>query len=340
MRPTSAFFALAIAALTLPASVLAAVPPPDIGGLAAPAGAGLVVVEERARVECGPMRSCRFETTYVVQNRTLAPIETEVRGPVIARQVVIDGQPSTHESLSAMRFEPGQRRTLVFAGTTNAVTFMSFFPTFDALFARHVLLSSPWEVAHASFAIDPPAPPLADEARLEVELVVPAEWSITPGEGWEERAEGARRIGRYVARAAGDTTWANVRAERFVLEPRFGGVIAGIGGTFNANVRARLGVEVGFGEFLLTSIVMETDFQRHLTLAWVVELALPALLVIPSIDVGVGIPVRVWNEGGNALAGLRLQAGAMFYAIGLVSTFDYFPTGDVWEASLLFQVSL
>lgn len=122
-----------------------------------------------------------------------------------------------------------------------------------------------------------------------------------------------------------------------------GGPLLGLGGALGpgSGFRARFGYEVAAPSWLLYSLTLDTDFTRHLTLAATVEAASPALIIIPSVGIGVGLPVQVLPE---TLVGARVQASLQFAAVGFVTSLDIFPDlgsgADMLRWTLLFQIAI
>ncbi len=117
----------------------------------------------------------------------------------------------------------------------------------------------------------------------------------------------------------------------------------GVGGFWGdeSGLRLRAGYEAGAMGWLLGSLVAETDVQRRLQLVPALEAALPAVLFLPSLGLGLGVPVEVLPE---VRAAARLQASAMFFPVGVLFTVVLFPRAGAsparWEFALLFQASL
>ncbi len=125
------------------------------------------------------------------------------------------------------------------------------------------------------------------------------------------------------------------------LPPRIfynGGILAGIGGNLDdsGGLRARFGYEIAAPEWLLFSLSVDTNFKDDVVLTPTFEAATPSLLFLPSLGLGVGMPVRLVEE---RRVGVRVQLSVHWPVLGWVTSFDIFP-GQGFSEPRRFQVSM
>jgi hypothetical protein len=160
-----------------------------------------------------------------------------------------------------------------------------------------------------------------------------AGWTV----GEDEEGFAARQT--VAAADAGTLRFDVVRAGTTVLH---GGPLIGVGAHLGAGeLRARLGYEAALPWWVIYSASIETDFRNTTTIAPVVEVASPDLLVlVPSIGLGAGVPVQL-RSGEATRVGARMQLTLSFPVLSLVLPVDVFPgaTTDVWQVSLFGQAS-
>jgi hypothetical protein len=85
---------------------------------------------------------------------------------------------------------------------------------------------------------------------------------------------------------------------------------------------ARLGYQLAAPESFLHSLSVETDFREQLVLTPLTQYATPQILIIPSLGLGVGVPVQVLAE---ARPGLRLLVDLHFGPVGTALSWDHYP---------------
>lgn len=83
------------------------------------------------------------------------------------------------------------------------------------------------------------------------------------------------------------------------------------------------------------SATLDTDFRRRWVVTPLAEAASPAILFIPSLGAGIGLPIQLGRE---PRAGVRLQLDLHLYPLGFVTSVDLFP--DDTQVTLLFQVGI
>jgi hypothetical protein len=152
------------------------------------------------------------------------------------------------------------------------------------------------------------------------------------------REHDGRRVVERLTIAGGEVDELNLAIE---LPPRLlwnGGVLAGIGGNLDdsGGLRARFGYEIAAPEWLLISLSVDTNFRDDLVLTPTIEAATPSVLILPSLGLGVGMPVRLVED---RRVGVRVQLTVHWPILGWVTCFDIFP-GQGFSEPRRFQVSM
>lgn len=225
-----------------------------------------------------------------------------------------------------------------------------------AVQARHVLLSSARRATH--WDIDYLLGPIrtwAGNPELHVTVRIPSAWEVgsspdayprtlPEATGWQVRREGAHAVAERRLEAASAPEWLNIAlTQRKPWWPP-GGVQLGVGARLGEGSRfmARLGYQLAAPESFLHSLSVETDFREQLVLTPLTQYATPQILIIPSLGLGVGVPVQVLPE---ARPGLRLLVDLHFGPVGAALSWDHYPRlregSDTFSRlTLLFQVGL
>jgi hypothetical protein len=100
-----------------------------------------------------------------------------------------------------------------------------------------------------------------------------------------------------------------------------GGPLFAVGGRLDrAQLRLRVGYELGIGESASTSLVLDHEPKRYSTLAWMWEVGTHSGTFWPSLTVGAGPLVRLGS--GNTAAGGRVQGGVSFKVISFGVSLD------------------
>lgn len=177
----------------------------------------------------------------------------------------------------------------------------------------------------------------ASVGKMSVTVRYPAAWELYgqfDGYGPATRsAEQRPEVRGDVAEA----TWAidpgvvDVLSFGFVVKRpvvQLGGPVVHAGGVFGApgGPRLRLGWEIAAPDWLLYGLHVETGFGDHAAIVPMVTAASPFLLIFPSVDVGLGAPVRFvprWE------AGVRAEIGMHLLLFGVAATFDFWPSHPV-----------
>jgi len=253
---------------------------------------------------------------------------------------------------------PGKEAELVVRGMMDLER--RFLPTgylWPAVNARHVLLApEPRRAEH--WDIDYFLEPIrtwAGSPDIHITVRFPSEWevgsspdafahSLPVATGWELRREDSHMVASRRFEAASVPDWLNITLTKPKPVWSPGGVQLGLGARLGGGGRfmARLGYQLALPEPLLHSLSVETDFREQLTLTPLTQYATPQVLILPSLGLGVGVPVQVRPE---ARPGLRLLADLHFGPLGASLTWDHYP--ELKEGSdsfsrliLLLQVGL
>ena len=148
-------------------------------------------------------------------------------------------------------------------------------------------------------------------------------WSVTRGD--DGRFEATFEAGEAVPPVLA-VTFRTPERVFFQGGPQFAlGATVGEGG---GEFWMRWTYEVAAPEWLFYSLNMDTNFDDRLVFAPAVVLATPGLVILPSFDAGIGLPIQVMPR---TEVGIRLQCGFTWGPVGFVSSFDIYPgldTGD------------
>ncbi|MBN8233188.1 hypothetical protein JYK02_37310 [Corallococcus macrosporus] len=321
---------------------------------------------------------CRFEARYRLRNGTskaevidaafLGVRTREVRVrfdeaslPVTDAQAEADpvGPTAPVERFGfTLTLPPGREGDLVVRGLMQLE--QRFLPSgyvWPAVKARHALLS-PDSRRTAHWDIDYLLGPIrtwAGNPTLHVTVRVPSSWevgsspdasarSLPVATDWRLRPEGGQVIAERTLTAESAPEWLNVT----LTKPRPGwtpgGVQLGLGARLGDDSRfmARLGYQLAAPESFLHSLSVETDFREQVVLTPLTQYATPQVAIIPSLGLGVGVPVQVLPD---VRPGLRLLADLHFGPLGAALSWDHYPalredTDSFSRFNLLFQVGL
>ncbi|WP_240359321.1 hypothetical protein [Pyxidicoccus trucidator] len=253
---------------------------------------------------------------------------------------------------------PGREGELVVRGVVQLER--RFLPSgyvWPAVQVRHVLLSpEPGRATH--WDIDYLLGPIrtwAGNPELHVTVRVPSAWEVgsSPDASartlpvatdWRLRHEGAQAVAERRLEAASAPEWLNVTLTKRKPGWTPGGVQLGLGARLGDGSRfmARLGYQLAAPESLLHSLSVETDFREQLVLTPLTQYATPQVVIIPSLGLGLGVPVQVLPE---VRPGLRLLADLHFGPLGAALSWDHYPalqegTDSFSRLILLFQAGL
>jgi hypothetical protein len=241
------------------------------------------------------------------------------------------------------------RATLVFAGRVEPATFGTRSEQFGEfafapLQVRHLWLGTEARVDTSDEYEYALSPIRGWAGSPSIDVVVrcdrPDLWAEGQ-QGWAVAREGGARVARRTipARDASILRFSLVKPGTSLL---LGGPLVGLGGRLDApELRGRLGYEVAYPWWLITSAVVETSFQGRTTLVPLIEAATPDLVfLIPSLGLGVGVPVQL-RTGEATRVGVRTQLTVSFPLLSLVLPIDVFPgaSTDGGQVALFGQAS-
>lgn len=253
---------------------------------------------------------------------------------------------------------PGRGGELVVRGVVGLE--QRFLPSgyeWPAVQARHVLLSSDarratyWDIDY----LLGPIRTWAGNPELHVTVRIPSAWEVgsspdafartlPEAAGWQVRREGAHAVAERRLEGASAPEWFNIALTQRKPWWTPGGVQLGVGARLGDGSRfmARLGYQLAAPESFLHSLSVDTDFREQLVLTPLTQYATPQILIIPSLGLGVGVPVQVLPE---ARPGLRLLADLHFGPVGAALSWDHYPRlregSDAFSRlALLLQVGL
>jgi hypothetical protein len=207
----------------------------------------------------------------------------------------------------------------------------------DPLHARHPLLSTAWNVARRGLVWVRP-----DDLRFA--SVGPTRVTVSVPEGWH--GIGHLRKTRDRARRYTYETPSRDPPNRIGIELargsrgdilRHGGPFLALGATIDRGFRGRIAYEMGIGEWVLVSVALDSDLRSQVIVTPEVEVASWGVVIVPSLSLGVGLPIQV---APAVEVGLRLETSATFHALGFVASFDYWPGQGLWEVSLLGRIGM
>ena len=242
---------------------------------------------------------------------------------------------------------PGARREVVVTGRVHAG--LAFVPEGYAMAAvnsRHLLVSreAPDHLRYDLEYLVSPIHTWQGDPSIHVRVEHPRDLRIDVGgqgsPGFRREVAGGR-VALSATLRARDLSRLTLHVDKPGPLFRNGGLLLGIGGTVGPEKRARgrVGYEVAAPSWLLYSANFETDFKHRFIVAPVVEAASPAILILPSLGVGVGVPVQI---APDPRPGFRVQLDAMIYAVGFGAAIDTYPKlgklSGFTEASLMGQV--
>lgn len=123
-----------------------------------------------------------------------------------------------------------------------------------------------------------------------------------------------------------------------------GGPLFGMGPRIGREeLRARAGYEISGPHWLVYGLAAETNFREYVTAVATVDLATPALIfVIPSLAVGLGVPVQFRKDEPTRVGG-RFTFTWSWPLISFLFPIDYYPTpnssGSHVEGAFVTQLS-
>lgn len=339
--------ATTLATLTLLAvPARASMPQAQYAGLQPPQPTSLVLGEESVDITCPPndlALRCTVQAHYVVTNPGEARVELDV--PIVAAGIndisaTVDGTASNPQARVLMiHLDPGARSSidivfqLVFEGASASPKGWSEPQT--AVQARHPLLGGVSGPGPAHPVIFRWSRNWAQVLSRHFDVRYPSGWKLH-GSKW--KAQGAITE-QFISRdiAPGDEP---VDVDLRKKEPRLpvanGGPVVAVGGALGDGFRMRYGYEAGVLDWILPAVHADVNYAGLAVLTPSVDVATSAQLPLPSLAVGLGMPVRIRPE---SRAGVRLKLSAAM-AVGVEATVDYYPADNDWESTLAARLSL
>jgi hypothetical protein len=245
--------------------------------------------------------------------------------------------------------QPGARHEIVVRG--EILPGRRFIPsgyTMPAVQARHLLFGSrtPEKSVFDLEYLVAPLRTWRGDPRIDVRIVYPSRWrlSIAGDRGWSTASAGSSKVvtARLASHEAPPVLDLEIEERAPLLTP--GGVLVGIGGSFapgGPRPRGRIGYEIAAPRWLLYSLTADTNFRDRFIVTPMVEAASPAIIVVPSAGLGIGAPIQI---SPDPRAGVRFQADAHFYPVGIVTSVDVYPRVGALrgftEVSVLAQIGL
>lgn len=281
--------------------------------------------------------ACRVTSRYAISNPTQKPATAWLRVPTGGSyRASVDGAPVADDGRIELTVPAGDQRTVQVVCRENLEPYyFNMALLFDAMVVRHPLLGqhSRPDWPRPIRTQDMETRGWARVGQTTVTARYPTSWSEL--EGWTRSDRGKRRVATITAPVGQPVQFDPDKLPQ-VIHFANGGPYVELGGTFDVGFRARVGYEVSWRSWLLTTLAVGTDFSDDLVIAPVVEVASPNLFLIPSIGLGIGAPVRVLPDTS---VGVRLQLVAAF-PIGFVTTFDYWPEDDLWRTTLSARIGI
>lgn len=330
-----------------------------LGSLRAAAMTPVEVAREELDVECSAggepdALECALRVTWTLRN----PTESAQTPKVVlswpreeSAELRVGGAPL--DELPTIRpvtviVPPGATTTLELRTTlalehdftSSASGIASPLTAIDPVYARHPLLATPWVRVRRGLSWARP-----DDLRFAA--VGPTRIRVRAPEGWHPgsdlRATDEPRVFQYASPDEQPTRYVALELTRGSRGDffRHGGPFLALGGTIDAGFRGRLGYEIALGEFVLVSVAVDTDFERQVIVTPLVEIASWGMVILPSLSLGAGVPIRVTDHVDHpSTAGVRLESSATFYAVAFVATLDIWPADGSYALSLLGRIGL
>ncbi len=313
----------------------------------------IAVVDENVQVTCeahAPYLECTGESVLTLENPTEGAVSIEVEVDQYAATLLVDGASYALASPTAdgtvrvaepIAFEAHQKRVVATKYRTYSLRGDGYDGDYlmrPGLSARHPLVGSY------------PGPPTATDLMIagvyderfasfglrKVTLKVPASWDLGAHDGVDQGVDHGVRTVALVPTVPGTPLLMNARLGYPTGLLVRGGPIFGLGYGFESSCsscsngpRVRVGWETGVGRFFLFGLAGETADARRELVAATIDVAVPVLPNVtrwmPSIAVGVGLPVRIARSpqlGLRAEASLMWKVADLSLGVGVVS--DWF----------------
>ena len=353
-RPRLALFSSVVwrglalgAALAVPAAVPSVTraradfppePAPPLGAISVVGEADLdeVALDTRCRTARHRAR-CVVTLTFVVRSNDGAGLTFP---PIHGARLDVDGHAFGDEGGGALDLAPGEARRvrLRVRRTVWEDRSEGLYLVAEAAFARHAALGEFQHIRRSDGSIRVPlfeGPGLHLRGSVRVASRVGRRVTVETDAGVMPELVAAQlsALPRHL-----DVTLEGPRETPRWL--RRGGPVFMLGSTVGDQQRlvGRAGYEAGFGRHGFVQALVESDLQRSLALALVLEGALPApLFLIPSLSAGAGLVVETRADPRVAL---RFSLGAMLGAgLGAQATLDWDPRGRRTTLALVGRLS-
>jgi hypothetical protein len=354
--------AVTIAPRLAGADAAALAPAPTLSAIG-PAGAKtpLTVDSASLRIDCERRDECAVEVRYAISNPTDALLDGTAAFDSMSThdmKVTVDGAPAdvaNDDARQGFAITVGPKATakVMVTGTLtptiqrsdDSFEWMAFADT-----ARHMVLA-PGSPNIARVQLDYVVAPIrrwgAAPKDMTVTLVLPEDWYPSL-DGAENVDESRSPDGRTIHEGTVPTTIHTLTIDVYIGELGSGlrgGIFAGIGANVDdaTGIRTRLGGELAWRHRYLTSLALEIEWDEPRSFVIVPALAAASswIVVVPSIGVGVGVPMRVspsFEIGG------RVQLDAHYGPVGYFVAFDSYPGMDAgprrFEVSMMAVLSI
>lgn len=354
--------AVALAPRLAGADATAPSPAPTLSAIA-PAGATtpLTIDSASLRIDCESRDTCAVEVRYAISNPTDAPLDSKPAFDSTSThdlKVTVDGAPANVTNDGARQrvaIAVGPRATakVIVTGTLaptirRAASYFEW--TAPADIARHLVLA-PHAPELARVQLDYVVLPLrrwgAAPKAVTVTLVLPTHWH--PSLDGAQSVDASRSAdGRTIHEATVPTSIHTLAIDLFIGEIAsgpHGGLFAGIGGNVDnaTGIRTRVGGELAWRHHYFTSLALEIEWDapRSYVIVPAVAVATSWLVFLPSVGVGVGVPMRV---SPSLEVGARIQLDVHVGALGYFVAFDGYPGMDAgprrFEVSMMGVLSI
>lgn len=247
----------------------------------------------------------------------------------------------------ALSLAPDASAQIVVTGTIHPTERHRYYMAIPAAPARHRLLVRGGRTdrrVELQYFVAPIRTWSGFPAAMTFTLKHPASWiaTVDGATGLDAQQDGGVTV--HHGRIATSEPSLTIELETSARDPLHAGLLLGLGGQLDdaGGVRVRAGVEAGRGSYLASlALELERGDDTGVVIVPALTAASPWLLIIPSVGLGLGVPVRLrpsLEVGGRFLADLH------FGPVGMLMALDYYPgmAADPrrFEVSLLGQLAL
>lgn len=259
-----------------------------------------------------------------------------------------------------VEIEPGGKAEIVTTGKLLLTRSIFHSYEIDGLTARHPLLRQ-GDPERRIYGVDYLLSPIrtwAEVHRMEVSVRYPSSWEMTgalyagegaPQESWRTREERGEKVesivltGKPEPKSQGGALSLRLSTPGNVAE--HGGPFVGIGGVPGsgdaAGFRMRFGYEMAAPWWIVESVSADVDFRGRVVVTPAVEAVSGQILFLPSMGIGVGVPVQILP---STTVGARILGTIQYPFLGFVTAVDIFPAaaprGTDVQVSLMARLSL